>query len=222
MRQNSFNIVGLAVALLCVIVFATIAVAVSEANRRTGPRIFQQSTQLRGIHQSLVTYANSNENWFPGIDELGEDARITVEQRFQILIEEDYFTPEYAISPSETEDVTEWDAHEDGKDPITAKNYSFAMLQIPSEGGRREEWSQTVNSQAIVISDRNTGTQAMPSSIHTKPGEQWRGSVLWNDNHAGYEQEDVFETKYGGGLNPSDKLFEAEGEFDALMIHSGN
>ena len=62
MRQNSFNVVHLAVALLCVVVFVTIAVAIGEANRRTGPRITYHSSQLRGIHQGLVTYANANKN----------------------------------------------------------------------------------------------------------------------------------------------------------------
>ncbi|MEM9111375.1 MAG: hypothetical protein AAGC72_15275, partial [Planctomycetota bacterium] len=82
MRQNSFNIVHLAVALLCVVVFVTIAVAVSETNTRKPARRMQNSTQLRGIHQGLVTYASGNQNWFPGLNEFGEDERITVEQRF--------------------------------------------------------------------------------------------------------------------------------------------
>ena len=97
------------------------------------------------------------------------------------------------------------------------------MLQIPTEGGRHAEWAQTLNSQAIVLSDRNTATQANPASIHVDPGDPWAGSVLWNDNHVGFEQEDVFETKYGHGeLNEADRLFEATGTEEALMMHAGN
>ncbi|MEM9347530.1 MAG: hypothetical protein AAGB26_13020 [Planctomycetota bacterium] len=60
-------------------------------------------------------------------------------------------------------------------------------------------------------------------SIHTDSNGPWRGSVLWNDNHVGFEQDDVFETKYGNGeLNEADRLFKAEGTHDALMIHAGN
>lgn len=222
MRQSSFNVVHLAVALLCVVVFVTIAIALGEANRRTGPRVMQANTQLRGIHQGLVTYANSNKNWYPGINELGEDDGIMIEERYQTLIEDDYFTPEYAISPSETEAITEWDT--DAGHPITAKNYSFAMLQVPEpENGRRHEWSQTLNSQAIVVSDRNIGSQANPTSIHADRGEPWRGSVLWNDNHVEFANEDTLETKYGSGeLNETDRLFDADSAFDALLIHTGN
>lgn len=224
MRQSPFNVVHLAVALLCVVVFVTIAVALGESHRRTHPRIMYGNTQLRGIHQGLVIYANSNKNWFPGLNERCENAGITVEERYQLLIEGDFFTPEYAISPSETEGMTKWDP--DAGQPITSRNYSFAMLQIPGdEDGRRAEWSQTLNSQAIVISNRNTKSVSQPRSIHNEKGDQfWKGSVLWNDNHVEFASSGcVFETKYhGGGLNEADHLFLSESPFDAYLVHSGN
>ena len=225
MRQNSFNVVQLAVVLFLVVMVVTVAIAVSEANHRHPHRRMQNSTQLRGIHQGLVTYANSNKYWYPGIDQLGEDEGISVESRFQILFEDEYITPEYAISPSDTEDIEEWEA--DG--PVTKRNYSYAMLQIPKEGGRRAEWKQTLNSQAIVLSDRNTGTRAKPLSIHSEVNDpDWRGSVLWNDNHVHFEASDGFDTLYGpkdndeNELNFDDRLFVSPGTDDALMIHSGN
>lgn len=226
MRPNGFSIVNVAVAVFMVMVFVAIVLPMLGGTRRE-PAVsrMQNSTQLRGIHQGLVTYANSNKQWFPGINELGEDERITVEQRFQILIEEDYFTPEYAISPSETGSITEWEGWSDeDAEPVTAANYSFAMLQIPQDGGRRADWSQSLNSQAIVVSDRNTGTKDNPLSIHIDPGEPWAGSVLWNDNHVAFENAGPeFETKYGSGvLNEADHLFESPGTDDALMVHAGN
>jgi len=225
MRPNSFNVVQLAIALFLAVMVVTVAIAVSDANTRRPHRRMQNSTQLRGIHQGLVTYANSNNNWFPGIDYHGEDQGISVETRFQILLEDDYITPEYAISPTETEDISEWEM----EGPITKGNYSYAMLQIPEQGGRRTEWSQTLNSQAIVLSDRNTGTKARPISIHNDENDtDWRGSVLWNDNHVGFENTDSFETFYGEPkqgdreLNPDDRLFVSPGTDDALLIHTGN
>ncbi len=220
MENKSFNVVHLAVALLCLVVLTTITFVINEANQHNGPRI-RPSSQLRDIHQGLVTYANSNKEWFPGIDKLGQDEGITVEQRYQILLEGDYFTPEYAISPTETEAIEPW---QDQDSPITSANYSYAMLQIPEqEGGRREEWSQTLNSLAIVVSDRNLASKTNPTSIHSERDEPWHGSVLWNDNHVGFEDTDELETKYGSGeLNEKDRLFISAGKFDALLIHSGN
>jgi hypothetical protein len=227
MRQTSLNIVQLAVVLLCVMVL--VAVLLPMLNTRRPARRMQNSTQLRGIHQGLVTYANANKNYFPGLNELGEDDRISVEERFQILLEDDYFTPEYAISPYETESITEWEEGVgDDTNPVTKDNYSYAMLQVPKEGGRRMEWSQTLNQHAILLSDRNTGTRAKPSSIYAEKGEPWKGSVLWNDNHVAFEDDDAIETYYGqfdpdkDELNPADRLFEAAGYDDALLIHTGN
>lgn len=229
MRQNQFNAVHLALALLSVILIVAIILPMFSSPRRPAHRM-QNSTQLRGIHQGLVTYANSNNEYFPGLSKSGEDDRIAVEQRFQILLEGDYITPEYAMSPSETEPLTVWDGWDqiDDIEPVTPNHYSYAMLQIPKEGGRRFEWSQTLNSQAIVISDRNLGTKAEPASIHGDPDGPWIGSVLWNDNHVAFEKSDDFETHYGEygpepvKPKPGDRLFESLGDDDALLIHSGN
>ena len=235
MRQTSFNIVHAAILLLCIVITVTLVIAVSSVNTRDRQRM-PNSTQLRGIHQGLVTYANSNKNYFPGLGRDGlEDTQVLdwddeavppmraglgVDQRFAILLHGDYMTPEYLISPSETDpNIKPWP--EQGK--ITTGHYSYAMLQIPDKGGRYDEWKQTLNSQAIVLSDRNTGTAAKPSSIHTDRGEPWAGSVLWNDNHVGFESEDWFETKYGDReLNERDRLFESQDFDNALMIHIGN
>lgn len=229
MRHNTFNIVQLAIVMLCLVVFATLWIVVSEANTRRPARKMQNSTQLRGIHQGLVTYSQSNRGYFPGLNALGEDERIRVEGRFEILMEEDYITPEYAISPSETEMITEWDGWADAEsDPVTKNNYSYAMLQVPEQGRRRAEWSQSLNSQAIVLSDRNTGTKAKPTSIHSNPNGPWRGSVLWNDNHVAFEKSDTFETYFGekdeaqSNLIKTDRLFEATSNDDAWLIHTGN
>lgn len=221
MRQNSFNVVGLAIALFVVIVAVALLIPAINAARHTDTRR-PRSSQLRGIHQGLVTYSNSNKNWYPGMNPDGTPLDLRVEHRFQILIKGDYITPEYAISPSETEPLTGW---EDRKTHLTKGNYSYAMLQIPeAETGRHSEWHITLNSQAIVLSDRNTGAKANPKSIYNERGDKtWTGSVLWNDNHVGFEDTDEYETKYGGGeLNEADKLFESTGPNDALLIHSGN
>lgn len=228
MRQNNFNVVHLAAGLLAVIVIVAILLPAFGPRHRPAGKM-QNMTQLRGIHQGMVTYANSNKEFFPGLNKLGEDDRITVEQRFQILLEDDFISPEYAISPLETEPITEWDGWGDiAPEPITKENYSYAMLQIPKDGGRRIEWSQTLNAQAIVLSDRNTATKAKPSSIHIGPGDKWAGSILWNDNTVRYEKTDTFETRYGDDItdnakpNPADRLFESSGDDDALLIHAGN
>lgn len=230
MNNSNFNIVQLLLVAVLFVACTSVFVACDGlSGARTQARIMQNNTQLRGIHQSLVVYSQSNKNWFAGIDRTGENDEIDVESRFQTLLDGDYFTPEYAVSPSETDaSIVLWD----GTTPVTAANYSFAMLQIPDKNpdivadtqGRRSEWAQTLNSQAAVMSDRNTGTASATASIHTAGGETgWAGSILWNDNAVMFEPSDAFETRYvGGELNPSDKLFEAGDEFDALMVHTGN
>ena len=228
-RKSGFTLIELLVVISIIALLIAILLPALGAARRTARRM-QNSTQLRGIHQGLVTFANSNKNNFAGLDSSGEvlasNAANTggsspghgVQGRYWILLNGDYFTPEYAISPSETSNVTEYVEPATGTDPVRfagaggEKNYSYAMLQFVANSGgvgavsaatapRAAEWKQTLNSQAIVVSDRNLGGTANVAdlqSIHSEKGE-WSGSVLWNDNHVGFENEVTFETKYANG-----------------------
>lgn len=253
-QRQGFTLIELLVVISIIALLIAILLPALGAARRTARRM-QNSTQLRGIHQGLVTFANSNKNNFPGLDSSGEvvangltttgnsSAGNGVQARYWILLTGDFFTAEYAISPSETAQVDEW---LDG-DPVVwaaapgVKNYSYAFLRISTptattHAGRTAEWKQTLNSQAIVISDRNVGanTAAGLQSIHTEAGDgKWSGSVLWNDNHVGFENTEVFETKYANGSqnvtggNGDDNLFvddtgtEDPGGVDALMAKRG-
>ena len=77
-----------------------------------------------------------------------------------------------------------------------------------------------------MISDRNTGSDADANveSIHSGRSGVWYGSTGRNDGSASFEITHLFNTRYGpkGTPNPSDNLFEAAGDDDAYMIHTGN
>lgn len=261
-RQAGFSLLDLMVVIVCIAAVLSVQIPADAASRRTARRM-QNSTQLRGIHQGLVTFANSNKDRFPGLSSRGEilpDNDVNtgssgpgdyVQARYWLMLDGDYFTPEYAISPSETHALTEY---EPGLANVAApvqwnarqKHYSYAMLgiagnpgQAPAAPGRGAEWAMTLNSQAVVLSDRNTGMDAgrRVQSIHTDEAGVWAGSVLWNDNHVGFENAGpLFATKYAEGAlhadqfgdNGSDNLFAAENDaggkagYDALMTIADN
>jgi len=234
-RKSGFTLVELLVVISIIALLIAILLPALGAARRTARRM-QNSTQLRGIHQGLVTFGNSNKEKFVGLDSKGDVLASTAantgssgaghspQARFYILLNGDYFTPEYAISPSEVKTMTPY-VESTTTTPtalvfnnVGIKNYSYAMLQITSDLGntspasspintanaqRGAEWKQTLNSQAVVVSDRNianTSTTTTIQSIHTDEPGQWSGSVLWNDNHVAFESGgDLFETKYGNG-----------------------
>ena len=241
--RKGFTLIELLVVISIIALLIAILLPALGAARRTARRM-QNSTQLRGIHQGLVTYANSNKSRFPGIDAKGDilaDGTKTgnsgngsiIQSRYWILLTGDYFTPEYAISPSETENVTEWEegtgaTPNDVEFDASTKHYSYSMLHFQSTGAntlqitflsapRGKEWAQTLNSQAVVVSDRNIGTGTAAAdlqSIHTDEAGQWAGSVLWNDNHVGFENENRFATKYANGKLNTDNGEPDDGLFD--------
>ena len=160
----------------------------------------------------------------------------TTDARFALLLDANAFDPDYAINPLETntgvnafdrndEDTPEFDLQGDA-------NYSYAMLAIADSddeeetaaaSGRRTEWSETLNSSAIVIGDRNLGDDAGSGDNHshlTRSGSgQWRGSIAWNDNHVGTESTTHHDTRYGFNDTQDDNIFVAGSASDACLTH---
>ena len=187
------------------------------AARRTA-RMMKNTTQTRGLLQSLVTNANANNDYYVGLDRNGNPINLTVEYRFEQLLNNNAFSSVYLISPSETK--TQWTTG-----TLTTANYSFAMLDISEDNQRRDEWRTTINADAIAVSDRNTGNSPSSTdvmSVHTYTPGHWRGSVARNDGSAALENNHELETQYGNAQGYQyDNIFEEAAGDDAAMIYSG-
>jgi len=114
------------------------------------------------------------------------------------------------------------------------RHYSYAFLAIhqdatvpnatttPDWEGRASEWTQSLNTQAVVAGDRNTGRPGLQnySSVHTNGSGEWKGQVLWNDNHVMFEQTPYFVTRYGNGeLNGT---YSGEAADDIFALNDNN
>lgn len=247
-RRSGFTLIELLVVISIIALLIAILLPALGAARTTARRM-QNSTQVRGIHQAMVTFSNSNRDLFPGIESDREEvvnsvintgnsgAGNTVPGRYWILLDDDFFTPEYAISPAETANRENWDPTVDLA--VTNQNYSYAFLEIRTtvDGGddrRRTEWGATLNTQAIAVSDRALGTVANAFSIHTEDAganSRWAGTITRNDNSTNYEGSGgdggiEFETRYGSNpLNTADNIFEQSPlatDSDALMVATGS
>lgn len=203
---------------------------------RLSARKLQSNTQLRGMHQAMVTFGQSNKGYFPGLRSSGDqwvlsadnDAAAhgsTVMARYAILLEGDFFTPDYAIHPNDPQPHTAYDPN--SGTPLDYRNYSYAMLELVRTNGgnglntvagnsdyKRGEWRETLNSQAIIMSDRlidvpptGFGDPSTYTGIWSDdPGESEWG-VVWNDNHTVFERTPYFETRYTQIRNTNDDLY---------------
>lgn len=225
MHHNTQGITLLEAMIVVIVLAATVALVLPMLG---GPRVHSHSAQsisnLRGIHQSMYAYANGNREYLPGFTSQGDLTRPSVEERFFILLDGDYFDGSYAINPLELHTARPW--HPAQTDPLTSDQYSFALLQINTAGYRQNAWRADLDMKRALGSDRNTGidTNSGIQSLASKKPGQWLGYVLWADNHVTLEKTATVEAKYDGDpTTPAkpDHLFEAPTPDDAYMIHSG-
>ncbi|MEO0587219.1 MAG: prepilin-type N-terminal cleavage/methylation domain-containing protein [Planctomycetota bacterium] len=247
--KKGFTLIELLVVISIIALLIGILLPALGAARRTA-RQMQSNTQVRGIHQANVMFAQSNGGNFAGMESDGDIEPTgpndqgternggAVGERWAILMEGNYFTGEYCVSPVES-GLIEWTSAE-LTDATEDQFYSFAAIRIgdnnTNTAGEQapwnasgtnadssdvvNEWSETLNTEAPIITDRNTGNNADTevSSIHTEVDSgDWRGSVAYNDNHVVFETTEVLDTRYGGGpFNDANNATVAER--DSLFI----
>lgn len=221
MKPNrAFTLIELLLVVSLIALLIGILLPALGAARRSA-RGMQNGSQSRGIHQGMLLYSQHNGSFYPGLDPGGRLAGANVEERFKPLLDGNYFVPAYLINPGETDNtIVTWT----GPGPITPKNYSYALPQLPEAGGRHDEWRDTSNPKAVAVSDRNDGTDAeanVRSIWTTVPGE-WLGSITYNDNSSTFSKTHRLDLQYVDTESPDDNIFAATGDSDAYMIRSGN
>lgn len=221
--------VALALVMLSVLL-PTLSLARSDREK-------ENTTHVRGITQGLIVCAQDYKGHMPGTDSKGNilpnDQQstglsghgATVEARFWVLLDNNNISGEYAISPAETK--TAWTT---GK--VSTDNYSYAMLNIhsnpelpedkqtrPDQRGRAREWKDTINTQAVLVTDRarikdghiGEDYDRIYSLHSTEEQPGWIGSVGRGDGSAMFVLSDKQNTKYGSAVRISnDRLFAKE------------
>ena len=223
------NIVSVLLVLGCVLWIGIFLPAIGSSRPRLGANPRKNAANLRNITQSMIIFGNSNNDKLPGLSTNGSiltgpdvqaygnaQTGASFHARMWPLLNGQFVGPDILIAPY-NDTLTKWVSGQN----CTSLNTSYAGLQIgngPSalttadNANRAEEWANNANSQAILLSDRllvptNTADTTVQSLWTTSKGD-WKGTVLWGDVHAGFEQSQKgFTTRYISATNTNDNIF---------------
>lgn len=212
---------GVVAVVLTVLLIAVASAQQPNTGTRDRAQMQKHALHVVGMHNGLILYAQGNNDWYPGVDAQGKEQQATKKTANSIgsgkltgyhpgarivpLLNGNFFTPDYAISPLDKEKSPA----KNGQD-ISSSNYSWAMLRLSDEKatGRRSEWHCTINSQAAAVADRNTAAKAGKDARSILDGDNgWQGTIAWNDNHVEIVRSNVQRTSFGQAQVGKDDLF---------------
>lgn len=174
---------------------------------------------IRQQHQAMVIYSVANNSYLPGLDSRGRAYAAEVEPgvwtpstgvstRYWVLLSGGHIEARAILRYVDGHSKSIWTT---GR--VTADHYSYAMLEIAGDGresARASEWRDTANSLAVLISDyigAGLGDSEVQSLWTAGPGD-WRGSLVWGDNHSEFVQTaSGFTTRYLHVDTTNDSLF---------------
>jgi len=152
-----FTVIDLMAVGVGVVIVGVLLLVVLNASRRShrGSRYMANSTQLMGIHQAMVTWAQSNkrggnDGYFPGLDPsgnvipngplTGHSGDGTVPSAvFWMLLNGNFFTPESMINPADGH-AADLVIPPGGVIPaVTHENFSYALQSLAGHSAERAE-----------------------------------------------------------------------------------
>jgi prepilin-type N-terminal cleavage/methylation domain-containing protein len=257
--RRAFTLIELLVVISIIALLIAILLPALGAARRQAV-LMQSSTQQRGIHQAFVIFGENNKGWYPGlINDGGQPDWLPATRggqattasgnkgswpstRFALIVEDDFVSPDYVISPAEPAPRDPWNYDRNGTDKFGTKfdwhNFSYAVEEWhwgsqqtpPSQHAHfpriktatlddMGSMTPVVTDRIVVVLDQDYANIDKYIGVYSNDPGEFQMGIVWNDGHTTMENTPIHDTEFGEYRNTDDNIYQRD-NIDATVSTS--
>lgn len=220
MRRSGFTLIELLVVLIVLAIIAAVLLIPLSSPRHRHGRFIKDSTQVRGVHQGMVLWAQNNNDVYP-LPSLADTANSTIAlpegapaaaknttaNIVSLMIYNGFFSPEICVSPAETNsNIKVFDKYQ-YSGPSAAPDPAKAL------------WDPALSADFTASTQPGNVSYAHMLPVESRLADQWKNTFQANEAVISNRGPEITAVTKGRGLSVTPLV--KNSNTNTYLIHGG-